>query len=240
MAKLGFYHSGRKKLPHQSLSLSCIGDVTRICLCLLLVSYPLAVLAQSQPNSGKQSSGTITGTVEDQSGAVSVGVHVHLEGAGQSGVQEVLTGTNGQFSFTHVPAGSFRLTISAEGFNSQEVPVELQPGEFKIVPLIVLPVSGGTTEVRNNAYLDSFPITMPVTIPTPSRSTPGRNSNLPGKRLSIPLPSLGRAFTPDSNRLAIVTPDTEKAHKAMPNAILQVMVTRCQAFSSETPCCRRS
>jgi len=92
--------------------------------------------------------GTISGTVEDQSGAVNVGAHVRLLRDGQPWGNEVLTGTNGEFSFTQVPPGPFRLTVTATGFVTEEVPGELHAGEFFLVPLISLSVSGGETVVR--------------------------------------------------------------------------------------------
>ena len=128
--------------------LSCAGDFTRVSLCLVLFGYPPSLLAQVQQGSDQQSPGTIVGTVEDQSGAVSVGARVRLNHDGQSDTQEVLSGNNGQFSFTRVPPGPFHLTITWQGFNTQEVSGVLQPGEFYIVPLIALAVSGGGTEVR--------------------------------------------------------------------------------------------
>ena len=93
--------------------------------------------------------GTISGTIEDQSGAVSVGTQVKLFREGQPNPErETISGANGQFSFTGVPPGPFRLTITAAGFSTHEVTGELQTGEFYIVPLIALAVSGGTTEVH--------------------------------------------------------------------------------------------
>ena len=139
-------------------------------LCLLLAGLPLAGMAQSQapaavqavPSAGNSTAtpvsaegqqpvpqvGTISGTVEDQSGAVNVGAHVRLLRDGQPWGNEVLTGTNGEFSFTQVPPGPFRLTVTATGFVTEEVPGELHAGEFFLVPLISLSVSGGETVVR--------------------------------------------------------------------------------------------
>src|SRR5262249_47808990 len=95
--------------------LSCAGDFTRVSLCLVLFGYPPSLLAQVQQGSDQQSPGTIVGTVEDQSGAVSVGARVRLNHDGQSDTQEVLSGNNGQFSFTRVPPGPFHLTITWQG-----------------------------------------------------------------------------------------------------------------------------
>lgn len=132
----------------------------QLCVFLSLAALPLcgqstspateapdATEAVTQVAQQAQTSGTITGTVEDQSGAVSVGARVQLAVEGQSKSQEVQTGVNGQFTFSRVPPGTFHLKVTAAGFNTQEVSGDLDPGQFYITPLIALAVSGGATEV---------------------------------------------------------------------------------------------
>jgi len=108
---------------------------------------PDAPSAVAQAAQQAQATGTITGTVEDQSGAVSVGAKVELTVEGQGQPQQLETGVNGQFTFSHVPPGTFHLKVSATGFNDQEITGDLDPGQFYITPLIALAVSGGATEV---------------------------------------------------------------------------------------------
>jgi len=138
-------------------------------LCVLLCGFPLSSLARAQERpvvqgalstddtSGtkapeqavdQQPAGTISGTVEDQSGAVTLGATVRLTREGQSQGQEVLSGENGQFSFAHIAPGPFHLKITSAGFTTKEVSGVLHPGEFCIVPAIILAVSGGETKVR--------------------------------------------------------------------------------------------
>jgi Carboxypeptidase regulatory-like domain len=144
------------------------GDLIRLGLYWSLCGFALLSAAQAQqpsatpqtPNTGaatntaadqaadSQAAGTISGTVEDQSGAVSVGARVRLTGDGQSAVQEVLSGANGEFSFAQITPGRFHLTVTSAGFVTQEVSGVLQPGGFYLAPLITLEVSGGATEVR--------------------------------------------------------------------------------------------
>lgn len=138
-------NGGRDEFQHPLPS--CAGHMTRLCLCLLVIGYSLSVPAQVRQNSDPKLPGVITGTVEDQTGAVSVGARVGLSRDDQSAREDVLSGNNGEFSFAHVPPGPFHLTITSQGFSTQEISGVLQPGEFHIVPLIVLAVSGGTTEV---------------------------------------------------------------------------------------------
>jgi hypothetical protein len=91
--------------------------------------------------------GTISGTVEDQSGALGQGAAVRLVPNGQADAQEAVSGQNGEYSFAHVPAGPFQLTVTAPGFVSGEISGVLKPGEYYIAPPVVLKISGGNTEV---------------------------------------------------------------------------------------------
>jgi hypothetical protein len=49
----------------------------------------------------------------------------------------------GIFVFTAVPPGPFQLTVTGEGFATQQVPGVLHPGEALEVPLISLPADTG-------------------------------------------------------------------------------------------------
>jgi Carboxypeptidase regulatory-like domain len=92
--------------------------------------------------------GSITGTVFVQTGAVAVGAHVQLTHGAGSPQQEVLSGDDGQFSFADVPPGPFQITVTAEGFETQEFSGTLHPGEAYIAKEISLPVAKAVTEVR--------------------------------------------------------------------------------------------
>ncbi len=91
--------------------------------------------------------GSITGTIVDGSGAVVAGAQVRLTREDQSPAQEVLSGADGQFSFTNVAPGPFRLTITSAGFGMQASSGMLHSGEFYIAPPIALAVATAKTEV---------------------------------------------------------------------------------------------
>jgi hypothetical protein len=93
-------------------------------------------------------SGFVRGTVLDQSGAVAVGAHVQLTHEGASSSQEVVTGPNGEFSFSKIPAGPFKLTVTSAAFASQVFSGEVKPGQTFLVGAIVLPVAVAETEVQ--------------------------------------------------------------------------------------------
>jgi hypothetical protein len=108
----------------------------------------IAVSAEPRPQD-QNASGYISGTVVDKAGAVAVGARVHLKFPDRPGTEmDVVSGENGQFSFSGVPPGAFQLTISAEGFETQLVPGTLEPGQLRIMPVIRLAVATVVTEVR--------------------------------------------------------------------------------------------
>jgi hypothetical protein len=95
-----------------------------------------------------QSPGYISGTILDQSGAVSAGAEVRLTDETQTVRQEIESGTNGQFLFANVSPGAFRLTVTSPGFATREFVAALRPGEAFLVPPIILAVARTVTEVH--------------------------------------------------------------------------------------------
>jgi Carboxypeptidase regulatory-like domain len=92
--------------------------------------------------------GTISGTVVDQNGNFVVSATVRLSRPGQPMVQQGLSDGQGNFSLLGVAAGTFQLTITAEGFATQELPGNLRPGEALVMPRVALLIAAATTEVR--------------------------------------------------------------------------------------------
>ena len=100
---------------------------------------------------GQQSGGTISGTILDRTGAVSVGAKVQLTRKYPFVSQEVASSDTGQYSFSNVPPGSFQITVTAPGFATQVFSGGLRPGQVFLVPPIVLAVETAATEVRVEA-----------------------------------------------------------------------------------------
>jgi TonB family protein len=92
-------------------------------LCLLL-----ALAAVRAPGQGV--AGTYSGTVFDPTGAVVPGVTVSIyDEAGTTPVkQTTTTDAAGNFLFSNLPAGDYRLTAMAEGFDFALIPMTLFPG----------------------------------------------------------------------------------------------------------------
>jgi hypothetical protein len=96
----------------------------------------------------QRSTGDITGTVVDQTGAVVSGAHVTLTSADGSPHREMLSGDNGEFSFATIAAGPFKVTVTSAGLATQTYSGVLASGQFYIVPQIALAVATELTEVR--------------------------------------------------------------------------------------------
>jgi hypothetical protein len=91
--------------------------------------------------------GSVIGTVLDQSGAVSVGTLIRLTPEDESAYREVISGDNGQFSFSNVPPGHFQLSVSSTGFGNEVYSGDLAPGQTFLAPPIVLSVATVVTQV---------------------------------------------------------------------------------------------
>jgi hypothetical protein len=104
--------------------------------------------ASQQQGSEAKMPGNLTGTVLDSTGAAVVHARVTLTRPDQSPGQQTISGDDGQFSFSNVQPGPFQLTVTAEGFSTTMSSGELHPGEYCVVPQIVLAVAPAITEVR--------------------------------------------------------------------------------------------
>ena len=109
---------------------------------------------QTQMQTTNQAStATIRGVVESKDGEVYEGARVALTlaGPGAPQIKSQATGSDGAFSFSDVPPGAFKLTISSVGFATQTLSGTLQPGENYNAPAIVLLMTTATSEVQVTA-----------------------------------------------------------------------------------------
>ncbi len=63
-----------------------------------------------------QNTGTITGTVQDQSGAVVAGANVKAQNPATNFSRETVSATNGFYRFDQLPVGTYTITTEAAGF----------------------------------------------------------------------------------------------------------------------------
>ncbi len=129
----------------------------RLCVWVLVCSFPAFAQTQQTPaenatsapqTAQTQSSGSISGTVLDPSGAAVSGARVAFTRQDQSTNRIVFTDDSGQFTVSPVAPGPFQLTITTEGFATQSVSGTLHPGETYGVPPITLPMAPKKTEMQ--------------------------------------------------------------------------------------------
>jgi hypothetical protein len=129
------------------------GLIVFACCIVVCTSPSLGQSTEQAVPPPDQQSGSITGTVVDESGAVVAKAQVKLNRQGpspedQSPSQEVLSGNDGQFSFANIAPGPFQLTIGAPGFATQTSSGILHAGEIQTVPQITLAVATTVTDVE--------------------------------------------------------------------------------------------
>jgi hypothetical protein len=108
------------------------------------------IASAGEPLPDPRLSGSINGTVVDQSGAVVAGARVKLARTGedQSPNQEVVSGGDGHFSFANIAPGPFQLTITSAGFATQTFSGILHSGEIYVLPQNALAVATNVTDVE--------------------------------------------------------------------------------------------
>src|SRR3989454_780875 len=88
----------------------------------------VCVLLLAAPALAQRTTGTIVGTVTDESGGVLPGVTVTLQGPLVAGLPTSVTGSDGAYRFPTVPPGEYTLTFTLQGFatvKQEKIPVPL-------------------------------------------------------------------------------------------------------------------
>lgn len=93
-------------------------------------------------------SGSISGTVVDQSGAVVANVKIALAQQGPASKRETLSDSNGYFLFLDVTPGPFQISYTASGFAPVQTSGVLQPGENYIAPQVTLTIPSANVDVE--------------------------------------------------------------------------------------------
>jgi hypothetical protein len=86
-----------------------------VALSFLFFTVPVVVHAQ------QVSSGTVTGTITDPSGAVIAGADVTLTDTTTRAPRKLVTNADGRYVFVNVPPGTYDLTASKTGFRTDKV-----------------------------------------------------------------------------------------------------------------------
>lgn len=107
------------------LATSCFA-VALACLLVLLAS--ISLLGQTT-----LSTGSITGTVTDPSGALVSDARIQISNLGTGQKAELTSNASGSFTSAPLPPGNYKVQISAKGFNTQNQTVTVQVGNTATV-----------------------------------------------------------------------------------------------------------
>ena len=80
-----------------------------------------ALLSALIPCFGQQTTGTILGTVIDSSGAAVAGVTIRVNNLATNARRETQTDVSGNYTIPSLPAGNYKVTVSAQGFQGQQI-----------------------------------------------------------------------------------------------------------------------
>jgi hypothetical protein len=95
---------------------------------------------------------TIEGTVFDTNGDIVQGAHVALSIQGGADLEVAESGSNGQFTFSGLPAQTYKLTVSGPGMGTiVSSDIAVAAGETRFLPRLVLPVNAAVTEIHVTA-----------------------------------------------------------------------------------------
>jgi len=89
-------------------------------LSVLFSLAALWALSSNQSRAQSLTSGDITGTITDQTGAAIPNASVTVTNTGTNTSQKTTAGANGTYRFAFIPSGSYSLSVSAGGFQTQE------------------------------------------------------------------------------------------------------------------------
>src|SRR5260370_21947940 len=117
-----------ENMNHRSRSPFSLAGRSPMLLAICLVTFASAV-AQS-------STATLTGTVEDQNGAVVPGVSVTVQNVGTSAERQATTNDSGNFTIPLLPPSTYTITARRDGFTPLEIRnITLNVGDQKALQI---------------------------------------------------------------------------------------------------------
>jgi len=139
--------SNRRTGPHPSTSAPL--GLTLLLALLCLPAQPATAQAPTTQTSAlpsaPSSSGRITGTVTDGSGALVRGARVLLSST--NATREAVTDSSGHFVFADLPASDFQLSVRSAGLADGSAAGSLRPGEALELPAIALRIAAASSDV---------------------------------------------------------------------------------------------
>jgi len=136
-----------------------------------VVALPESVQLSPQTHAATlmRGNGRLTGTVEDPSGAPVSGASVRLLDEQNGVIAETTTESNGQYTFSGVFAGTYRVEVERQGFQKNViVGLNIAPGENQVNSQLRLGSSAETVEVSANTITANTETAMVVGAAKPS------------------------------------------------------------------------
>lgn len=95
-------------------------NISRVELVAVVIFCALALTLTAPPARGQQGAvGTVSVVVLDQSGAIVRGAQLTLQDLATNDVRKAVTDTGGTYTFTGLPIGTYKLTVTMTGFAAQ-------------------------------------------------------------------------------------------------------------------------
>ena len=180
----------------------CISKPTRpgemiktqsVVLCLFSTLLLLLVTTAVQ---GQQTLGGITGTISDKTGSVLPGATVEIVGDQTKLTRALKTNANGSYDFVNLPIGTYTLTFTHEGFQTQRVPSIIVQADRTATVNVTMPVGqvGTVVDVQAEPLMNAVDTTNGYilekeqieTIPLPTGSFTGLAILSPGVSAELP------------------------------------------------------
>jgi hypothetical protein len=178
-----------------TMTLTMTGKVKLLVLLAgLFLAMPFALVPRAQ---AQQTLGGITGSVEDKTGSVLPNTEVTVVENQTTLTRTQKTNANGIYDFVNLPIGTYTLTFTHEGFQTQKIPSITVQADRTATINVTLPVGkvGTVVEVQaeplmnavdtTNGYVMDDQQIQAVPLPTGSFTglailSPGVNAELPG------------------------------------------------------------
>jgi hypothetical protein len=115
-------------------------------LLVLMTGAPLSIMGQT--------TASLSGNVQDKSGAVVANARVVLTNVDTKDRRELQSNPSGYFTFAGIVPGSYVIEISATGFRSlRQADIMVNPGDIRTLPNLSLEVGTATENVTVRATL---------------------------------------------------------------------------------------
>ena len=137
--------------------------VRTICGGSAFATAMLLVVGVSASGAG-QGAGTISGTIEDESGGVLPGVTVTATNTGTGGTRTAVTNGQGRYEIANLPAGRYDVRGVLPGFSSDAATVTVAAGGSALVDmsLAIAPLAETVTVTRTEQQLSAVPTAVAV------------------------------------------------------------------------------